>query len=320
VTFETKLLRSARDAMLLFGDQGEGGEMRVKVTGGQLMTSLTLKESTSFRVWLAPLLGRPVRENRAHRMVAEADQPPRVEIFGPADRLELPTPRPIEVGFSAGDDYGLEAVDLVYKVDDGPEQRVRLKDVGGGRSAQGKTVFEPNLESSSPGVIVAYRIEARDNDAISPAAQPIRARQAGARSKAQVPAKVSAPPAQPTMVGKPGSSRTLYVVIQDPRENLDDQILRERDVLDKLLENLADRLEALEVPPAAAGPSVDLPAKLAMWLALHEAEESQVAALGRVIDDERRSGSSAKQVLASLSSIADRLSRRLREESGCWGR
>ena len=121
------------------------------------------------------------------------------------------------------------------------------------------------------------------------------------------------------MVGKPGSSRTLYVVIQDPRENLDEQILRERDVLDKLLENLADRLEALEVPPAAAGPSVDLPAKLALWLALHEAEESQVAALGRVIDDERRSGSSAKQVLASLSSIADRLSRRLREESGLLG-
>ena len=26
VTFETKLLRSARDAMLLFGDQGENGE------------------------------------------------------------------------------------------------------------------------------------------------------------------------------------------------------------------------------------------------------------------------------------------------------
>ena len=316
VTFETKLLRSARDAMLLFGDQGENGEQRVKVTGGQLKTSLTLKESTSFRVWLAPLLGRPVRENRPHRIVAEADQPPRVEIFGPADRLELPTPRPIEVGFSAGDDYGLQSVDLVYKVDDGPEQRVRLKDVGGGRSAQGKTVFEPNLESSAPGVVVAYRIEARDNDAISAAqAAPVKARptKPGAAAKPTPEAK----PASST--GKPGSSRTLYVVIQDPRENLDEQILRERDVLDKLLENLADRLEALELPPASAGPSVDLPAKLALWLALHEAEESQVAALGRVIDDERRSGSSAKQVLASLSSIADRLSRRLREESGLLG-
>jgi DNA repair exonuclease SbcCD ATPase subunit len=296
VTFETKLLRSARDAMLLFGDQGEGGELRVRVSGGQLKAALTLDESTSFRVWLAPLFGRPVRENRAHRMVAEVDQPPRVEIFGPADRLELPTPRPIEVGFSAGDDFGVQSVDLVYRVDDGAEQRVHLKDVGGARSAQGRTVFEPNLESSAPGVIVAYRVEARDNDAIS----------------GRKPAANATP-------GKLGSSRTLYVVIQDPRENLDEQILRERDVLDKLLENLGDRLEALEIPPAAAGPSVDLPAKLAMWLALHESEESQVAALGRVIDDERRAGSSAKTVLASLSSIADRLSRRLREESGLLG-
>ena len=188
--------------------------------------------------------------------MAEADQPPRVEIFGPADRLELPTPRPIEVGFSAGDDFGLEAVDLVYRVDDGPEQRMRLKDAGGGRSAQGKTVFEPNLESSSPGVIVAYRIEARDNDAISPVQAAAAAGKPAAKGKDGKPAAQPAAatnPARPA-VGKPGSSRTLYVVIQDPRENLDEQILRERDVLDKLLDNLADRLEALEVPPAAGRP------------------------------------------------------------------
>ena len=68
---------------------------------------------------------------------------------------------------------------------------------------------------------MAYRIEARDNDAFSGS--------------------------------KTGSSRTLYVVIADPRENLDEQLLREREVLDRLLDNLADRLEALdgdEEPPA----------------------------------------------------------------------
>ena len=48
---------------------------------------------------------------------------------------------------------------------------------------------------------------------------------------------------------------------------------------------------------------------------MHEAEESHVAALGRVIDDERRTGSGSKPVLAALSSIADRLGRRLREEA-----
>ena len=112
---------------------------------------------------------------------------------------------------------------------------------------QGKTVFEPNLESSAPGVIVAYRIEARDNDAISAAqAAPVKAnaRRAASRRHRQTDAQAGRDP-RPAP-GKPGSSRTLYVVIQDPRENLDEQLLREREVLDKLIENLADRLEALE--------------------------------------------------------------------------
>ena len=287
VVLETTLLRSAREAMLLLGDQGEAGEMPVELNSGKLKASFKVKESGSYRIWLTPLLGRPVREDRPHRIVAEADQPPRVEIFGPADRLELPVPRPIEVGFSAGDDFGIGPVDLVYRVDDGPEKKVRLKEGGGARTAEGRTIFEPEVGSGGPGVTVAYRIEARDADA------------------------VSGP--------KTGASRTLYVVIQDPRENLDEQVQKEREVLEKLLDNLADRLEALDAPPTAGGPSVDLPSKLALWLSMHESEESQVAALGRVIDDERRAGSSRKSVLAALSSVADRLSRALREEMSLLG-
>jgi hypothetical protein len=287
VALETRLLRSARQALLLLGEQGEVGELPVVLDDGRLTASFKVTVSGTYRVWLSPLLGRPVREARAHRIVVEADQPPRVEIFGPADRLELPTPRPIEVGFSATDDFGLGPVDLVYRVDDGPEQRVRLQDAAGARSAQGRTVFEPSLQGVGPGAIVTYRVEGKDLDAVSGA--------------------------------KIGSSRTLYVVIANPRENLDEQLMRERDILDRLVLNLADRLETLEVPPAAAGPAVDLPSQLANWLTLHEAEESQVAALGRVIDDERRSGSASKTLVASLSSIADKLSRRLREEMDLLG-
>jgi hypothetical protein len=290
VALETTLLRSAQQAMILLGDGGEGGELPVKLAGGKLTASFKVKDSGSYRIWLAPLLGRPLREDRPHRIVAEADQPPRVEIFGPADRLELPSPRPIEVGFSAGDDFGLGQVELIYRVDDGAEKRIPLKEGGGARTAEGRTIFEPELANGGPGVTVAYRIEAKDTDGVSGA--------------------------------KTGASRTLYVVIQDPRENLDEQVQKERDVLEKLLDNLADRLEALDAPPnnaAAGGPAADLPSRLALWLSMHESEESQVAALGRVIDDERRAGSSRKSVLAALSSIADRLSRGLREETGLLG-
>ena len=131
---------------------------------------------------------------------------------------------------------------------------------------------------------------------------------------------------------KTGSSRTLYLVIADPRESLDEQLLREREILDQLLDNLADRLEALDPDPDAARPAAAAahaaaasaarlraagtpPASCVPWFSAHEALESHVAALGRIIDDERRSGSGSKSVLAALSSIADRLARRLREEA-----
>jgi hypothetical protein len=306
VVLETRLLRRAREALLLLGESGEAGERAVELgEGGRLRAVFKIEESSSYRIWLSPLFGRPVREARAHRIVSEADEAPRVEIFGPADRLELPTPRPIEVGFSATDDFGLGPVDLVYRVEDGPEQRIRLKDLTAGtRSTQGRTVFEPNLDRAAPGSRVAYRVETKDNDSVSG--------------------------------NKTGSSRTLYVVIADPRESLDEQLQREREILDRLIENLADRLEALDPNPdpasagAAATPprvlgggspgaSWDFSSKLMLWLSVHEALESHVAALGRIIDDERRSGTGSKPVLASLSSIADRLARRLREESTLLG-
>jgi hypothetical protein len=287
VHLRARLLRRAREVALLQGESGETGEIPVAVEDGRIDAHFMVNRSELYRLWLVPLLGRPLREDRGHRIVAESDQPPRVEIFGPADRLELATPRPVEVGFSASDDYGLGQVDLVYRIDDGgggpgKEQRIRLKDAKGERASQGRTVFDPDLSSAGPGTTITYRIEARDNDGV--------------------------------LGPKIGSSRTLSIVVQDPRENLDEQLLRQREVLDRLIDNLGDRLETLE-EDTAAGPPKDITQRLALWQSLHEVEEAQVAALGRVIDEQRRTGDTTKPVLAALASIADRLGRRLREEN-----
>ena len=235
--------------------------------------------------------------------MAESDEAPRVEIFGPADRLELPTPRPIEVGFSATDDYGLGAVELVYRVEDGAEQRIRLKEGVAARAPpRAAPSSNPTWTGRRPGSRVAYRVEAKDNDGVS-----------GSKS---------------------ARLRTLYVVIADPRESLDEQLLREREILDQLLDEpgrpaggAGSRPATRPRPPRRRGAAAgsisggwDTATKLLPWFAAHEAPESHVAALGRIIDDERRSGSGSKSVLAALSSIADRLARRLREESGLLAR
>lgn len=283
VEWEAPLLRRARQALLLLGEHGEAGEHPVTLADGKVRARFVVNENGMFRVWTAPLFGRPVREHRPHRIVVEADQPPRVDIFGPADRLVLPAPRPIEVGYSALDDFGLGAVDLVWRVDDGPEQRQRLREAAGKRADQGKTVFEPNWSTLPAGATIAYRVEARDRDDVSGS--------------------------------KTGSSRSLYVVIQNPREDLDEQLLREREVLDKLIDNLGERLGLLETPPGTSNGPADLPGHLTAWQTLHEGEESQVAALGRIIDDEKRGGAASKGLLQALSGVADRLGKRLREET-----
>ncbi|HEY0714779.1 MAG TPA: hypothetical protein VGF45_19010, partial [Polyangia bacterium] len=277
-----KVLRRSNEVALLLGESGELGELPLTVKGDRLESNFALNRNDVFRVWLSPVLGRPVREDRGHRLIAEADQPPRVEIFGPADRLELATPRPVEVGYSASDDYGLGAVELVYRVDDRKEQRIRLREGKADRAAQGRTVFDPDLSSAQPGTTITYRIEARDNDGV--------------------------------LGAKVGSSRSLSIVVQDPRENLDDQLVRQREVLDRLIDNLGDRLEAIEDDGPGNRAVASYQQRVALWQSLHEVEEAQVAALGRVIDEQRRTGDTSKPILAALASIADRLAKRLREE------
>ena len=288
VKLEARPLRRSRKALLLLGEEGEKGELPTKLAAGVLSTELTLNESGTYRFWLAPLLGRPVRELLSHHLTAEADSPPRVEILGPADRLELPTPRPIEIGYAADDDYGLGAVDLVYRVGDQPAQRQLLRDAHGARAAQGRLVWDP--ASAGPllaGERIAYHIEAKDRDEVSGA--------------------------------KTGSSRTLYVIIQNPHESIEDRLDRQRDLLDKLVADLANRLEQVPASREGLPAGAEAQARLATVGILHDAEESHLALLGRLLDDDRREGTLTKALRATLAGIADRLEHVLRDEAAALG-
>ena len=281
VRIETHPLRAATRALLLLGEHGEKGERAASLSGNTLIADLTLNEDAAYRFWLEPPLGRPVREARSHHLTVEADAAPRVEILGPADRLELATPRPIEIGYSATDDYGVGTVELVFRAGDRPEQRVLLRDGGGARTVQGRTLWDPASAGLGSAQRIAYRIEARDRDDVSP-----------------IPA---------SSVGKAGTSRTLYVLIQNPHESLEDRLERQRDLLEKFIADLANRLER--------GPNDDVAGALAGYVARHDAEESHLALLGQLIDEDRRNGTLGKALRGTLTGIADRLERVLRDEA-----
>jgi hypothetical protein len=287
VRIETHPLRPARRALLLLGETGEAGEIAAALSGDRLTAELTLREDATYRFWLEPGFGRPIREARSHRLTAEPDAPPRVEILGPADRLELATPRPIEIGYSATDDYGLGAIDLVFRVGDRPEQRLPLRDGAGGRAVQGRMLWDPSTAGLAGAERIAYRIEAHDRDTIP----------------------------GPNV----GSSRTLYIVIQNPHESLEDRLQRQKELLENLIGDLAARIEHdPAVAPAPAAGTSDAAAgdeRVAAIAAVHEAEEAHLALLGRLLDEDRREAVLGKTLRTALAGIADRLERLLREEA-----
>jgi hypothetical protein len=290
VRIETRPLRGASRALILLGEAGEGGEIAASLADGKLTAELTLDADGCYRFWLEPTFGRAVREQRSHHLTAEPDAPPRVEISGPADRLELATPRPIEIGYAASDDFGLGAVELVVRVGERPEQRLPLRDGAGGRAVQGRTLWDPATAGLGGAERIAYRIEAHDRDAVSGA--------------------------------KVGSSRTLYVIVQNAHESLEDRLERQRELLEKLIGDLADRLEhgpGEGSGPATASPEAALGSRLGAFAAVHEAEESHLALLGQLVDEERRNGSLGKALRATLAGIADRLEKLLREEAQALG-
>jgi hypothetical protein len=280
VLLEMRPLHSARQAVLLLGESGEEGEIPASLGVGRLSARLTLHQNNSYRVWLSPLLGRPVVEKRPHRIVVEADRPPEVDIMAAADRLELTAPRPVEVGFHARDDYGLAKIEMVYRVNNGPEQRTVIKDGQGARSVRGTTLFEPTSAMLTPGARVAYHLEVHDRDEVSGS--------------------------------KMGASRTLTLMIQNPREGLDEQLAAEHVVLDKLVGTLADRIEFGEKGSNAEMAPLE---RLLHWREMHDTEESHLLLLGRLVDEQRRRASGSKTLVASLGNIADRLGRQMREEA-----
>jgi hypothetical protein len=286
VRIEARPLRQARTARLLIGEDGQEGELPVAIDADRLIAQLTIHQSTSYRFWLSPLLGRAVREARPRQIVMQADRPPEVDIRGPRDVLSLPSPRPVEVSVSARDDFGLGAVELVYSVNDGPAQRVSLGDASGARTFKDTTLFEPSLGTAlsgalQPGSRVAYRVEAKDQDAVSGA--------------------------------KTGSSRTLYLVIQNPHDEFYEKLAREREQLEKLLEALAGKLETAKRPLQASPEIAALEtAVLRLDDRLAHQQLKELAALAQTLADSYKW---LQDLMARSSATQDEAQRRLLERA-----
>lgn len=202
----------------------------VELDAGHLRASFTVGKAAAYRF----VLERPrhrlhrahlVREPEAHPITAEADRAPQVSLQAPADELELATPRPVQLAWSAEDDYGLREVELVWSWSSRErphvDGRMTVRPASDGRAASGALLWELGALELPPGARLRYHLEARDNDDVN----------------------------GPNV----GRSREYVVRIDSPDEKHEELLGLQQALVDRAVGLLADRIEAGQAADPAGG-------------------------------------------------------------------
>lgn len=187
-----------------------GARVPLVTKGRELTGSLVVDSPGQYHV--AFLHGtRVVAEGPDLSITVEVDQPPHVRITNPLDAVELdPAKQHLPLAFEASDDYGLSALQLVYRVAGGEEKRQSLKP-DDGRTTRGTYQWDVGALSLRPGQSVSCYLEATDNDA------------------------VKGP--------KKGVSATLLVKLYSAEEHRRAALRKATELWERLVTHLADRLE-----------------------------------------------------------------------------
>ncbi len=226
VTVKTRADREVSGAALLVN----GARLPMRVEGRELTGSFVLEQSGQYHV--AFLSGsRVVAEGPDLSLTVEVDQPPQARISAPIDGLELdPAKQAVALKFEASDDYGLSALELVFTPRGGEAKRVSLKP-DDGRTTRGAYQWDLAPLALKPGQTVTYFLEATDNDA------------------------VKGP--------KKGTSAVMTLKLYSSAEHRREALARAEALWTRLLDHLADRMEAPDrkspapVDAAVAGKPID---------------------------------------------------------------
>jgi hypothetical protein len=167
VELKTRVLDDVRAAEILL-DSGDGAPTTLPVTlqDGGLTASWVVDSAMSYRIATIDALKRRSVEARARTIEIELDRAPAVQLFTPGDELDVTNLRRIELAYSLEDDFGVTAVELVWRssMDTGRRSILPSGDVVA--RLQGKLVWDMADVPLPPGAHVTYWLEARDNDTV----------------------------------------------------------------------------------------------------------------------------------------------------------
>ncbi len=214
ISIETRALSPVTAAQLVFGDPNAPGKdtpppVDMQVDGRTLRARFSVTASTVYRFLLVDG-GDKRTERTAHQIEIEADATPSVELYAPADELDVTSMKRIELAYIAEDDYGIAKIELVVEGKGSEQRRALPLAEPGRRSAQAKYVLDLAELQLEPGVRVAYHVEVTDNDdVIGP---------------------------------NVGKSKVYYLRVFSPRERHEALIDRQQELFEKVVRLLGGRL------------------------------------------------------------------------------
>lgn len=195
VRIETTPLEPAQTATLILERDAAAGAaperiaMTVSPTG--LVAEFVVDGPARYRFELTTPR-KPARLELAPRAIEiEPDAVPTVELYAPADELDVTNMKRIELAYVAEDDFGVGAIELVWDIGGKVERKsiaqfatapplprvTQLATAAPGPQGpqlaeaptrtQGKLVWDLAEMALPPGAVVTYHLEAVDNDAVS---------------------------------------------------------------------------------------------------------------------------------------------------------
>lgn len=180
VFIETRALMPTESAKLIFDGADPDTAIALMVDGDALSTAFIVTEASAYRFFVQPESGPPLVEAAPHAIEIEPDEAPKLELYAPADELDVEGRKRIELAYTAEDDYGLTEIALVWDAGAGtkPGRKVVLGSVdqrraaqgqrraaqGHRRAAQGRLLWDLAEVDLRPGARVEYYLEATDND------------------------------------------------------------------------------------------------------------------------------------------------------------
>ena len=216
VVLRTRSLVPVAEARLVF-DEDHDHPLPLTVSGdGEIGGEWTVRRDGRFRFEIVRPDGVTALERTDRKVKADPDKAPDIQLLAPTEDLTVRTDDPVQLTFSAADDYGLAGVDIVtLRGDDGPARPVRRRAaaLSGTRSHVGGVALDLRELNLAPGESADVWLEAYDNNTV--AEQPQRT-----------------------------PSRKVRIKRYSPEERHDENVDAQRQLLDRMLNVLADRLES----------------------------------------------------------------------------